>query len=121
MHGHMNTRQFFVNLYQILNDDGCLATNCNFPTASAFSRLLKALSATFERNILFAHSNVVENAKVMISGNPSSLASIDMQQQAVQAARRVEMDTHLEFRLLRLISLAYRGGFNDTNSENDCF
>ena len=112
MPAHMNTRQFFLNLEHILNDDGCLATNCNLPTATACNRLQQMLSSTFEKNILLAHTNVVENAQVIISGNQSSLASIGSAELAFRAAQRLEVEARLEFSLSGLISLAYRGVFS---------
>lgn len=117
MPAHMNTRQFFVNLQQLLNNDGCLTTNCNLPTVTAYNRLQQVLSLTFETNILLAHTNVVENAQVIISGNHLSLASIGSPELAFRAAQRLEVEARLEFSLSGLISLAYRGVFNNTTTQ----
>lgn len=117
MPAHMNTRQFFVKLRHILNDGGCLATNCNLPTAAPFNRLRRALRSTFESNTLLAHSNIVENAKVIISGNRLSMGPIASQELAVRGAERLETDIHLEFSLSRLIGRAYECVFDESNDE----
>jgi spermidine synthase len=118
---HMNTRHFFVQLRRILHDDGCLATNSNVPTTDAFNRLVQALSSTFESNIILAHSNTMENARIIISGSDLSLGSISSQAQAIREAERLELDARFQFSFSRLISLAYRGPFIDTmpNDYND--
>ncbi|CAF0953041.1 unnamed protein product [Adineta steineri] len=114
---HINTRQFFTNLHGILTNGGCLATNSNVSTNEEFTRLVETLSSTFEANLLLAHSNILENSRVIISGSRSSLAPIISQDQAVQEAKRLEVNAHLEFGLSRLISLAYRGLLNESASE----
>lgn len=116
MPDHMNTRQFFVNLRQILNEDGCLVTNSNLPTTVAFNQLVQALSSTFKSNIQLAHTNTIENACVIISGSQSSLTSIASQTEAIQQAERLEMNARLEFSLSSLISNAYRGCCNDVKT-----
>lgn len=118
MPDHINTREFFTNLRRILNDDGCLITNSNLPTIVAFNRLIQTLSATFQSNILLSHSNTIENARVIISGYPSSLSSIASQVEAIRQAEQLETNAHLEFSLAHLISRAYRGFIND-NIQND--
>ncbi|CAF3384988.1 unnamed protein product [Rotaria sp. Silwood1] len=106
---HMNTAQFFLNLSGILNSDGCLATNANLPTTNAFDRLTQTCCSTFESNVLFAHTNIIENARVIISGTLSCLKPITSQVHAIHAAEELESDAMLEFSLSRLIALAYRG------------
>jgi spermidine synthase len=117
MPAHMNTCQFFVSLCHILNDDGCLATNCNLPTATSYNQLLRGLVSTFACNILLADTNVMENARVIISGNQSSMESIGSKELAVEAAEKLQMDVHLEFSLSCLIARAYRCLINDNNAE----
>ncbi len=113
MPAHMNTRQFFINLRHILNDDGCLITNSNLPTIVAFNRLVQVLSSTFKSNILLSHTNTIENARIIISGSQSSLASLASQSEAIQQAKRLETNARLEFGFAHLISYAYRGSIND--------
>ncbi|CAF1012539.1 unnamed protein product [Adineta steineri] len=114
---HINTRQFFINLRSILTDGGCLATNSNVPTDEEFSRLVETLSSTFEANVSLHHSNIQENARTIISGSRSSLTPIISQEQAIQEAKRLEVNARLEFGLSRLISLAYRGLLIESTSE----
>ena len=109
MPDHMNTKQFFIKLHHILNDDGCLATNANLPTVDAYNRLVQALSSTFKSNVLLIHTNTTENARVIISGSPSALTTIASQTEAIRQAERLEKHAHLEFSLGHLISHAYRG------------
>lgn len=118
MPDHINTRQFFTNLRHILNDDGCLITNANVPTTTAFNRLAQTLSSTFQSNILLSHSNTIENARIIISGSPSSLSSIASQTEAIRQAEQLELNACLEFSLAHLISHAYRGFINN-NMQND--
>ena len=118
MPAHINTRQFLVNLNHILMDDGCLTINANLPTTVAFNRLVQALSSTFESNILLAQTNTLENARIIISGKQWSLASIASKEEAVQEAKRLELDARFEFSLARLISLAYRGVIIDGTSND---
>ncbi len=115
---HMNTRPFFLHLRRILNDNGCLVTNSNLPTTVTFNCLIQVLSSTFESNILLAHTNTIENARIIISGSHSSLTSIASQSKTIQEAKRLEFNARLEFSLSRLISLAYRGPLID-NPPND--
>lgn len=118
MPDHINSQQFFINLRQILNDDGCLITNSNLPTTVAFNRLVQTLSSTFKSNILLSHSNTIETARVIISGHPSPLSSMASQIEATRQAEQLEMNARLEFSLTHLISHAYRG-FIDGNRQND--
>ena len=106
---YITTLQFFVNLRGILTKDGCLATNSNVPTTEVFDGLVQALSSTFEANILLAHSISVESARVIISGSRATLAPIISQEQAIQEAKRLELNVGFEFGLARLLALAYRG------------
>ncbi|CAF3701599.1 unnamed protein product [Rotaria sordida] len=109
MPAHMNTAQFFLNISGILNSDGCLATNANLSTTDAFDRLAQTCCSTFESNVLFAHTNIIENAHVIISGTLPCLKPITSQAQAIHEAQELESDAMLEFSLSRLIALAYRG------------
>ena len=109
MPAHLNTEQFFASMHSILSDHGCLSTNANLPTTNSFCHLAQALSSTFEMNILLAHNNIVENARVIISGSRQNLLSIASREQAIQEAQRFQSHAHLEFSMARLLSLAYRG------------
>ncbi|CAF1004032.1 unnamed protein product [Rotaria sordida] len=109
MPAHMNTAQFFLNISGILNSDGCLATNANLSNTDAFDRLAQTCCSTFESNVLFAHTNIIENAHVIISGTLPCLKPITSQAQAIHEAQELESDAMLEFSLSRLIALAYRG------------
>ena len=119
MPAHMNTQQFFLHLHHILNDDGCPTTNSNLPTTVAFNRLVQALCSTFESNILLAHTNTIENARIIISGRQSSLTSIASEEQAIREAERLESNAHFEFSLSRLISLAYQGLLDDNGPKTE--
>ncbi|CAF2392574.1 unnamed protein product [Rotaria sp. Silwood2] len=114
---HMNTAQFFFNLHRILNNDGCLATNANLPTTHAFDRLVQTCCSTFESNVSFAHTNIIENARVIISGTLSCLKPITSQAQAMEESQKLELNALLEFSLSRLIALAYRGLLIDNDTE----
>jgi spermidine synthase len=116
MPAHLNTEQFFASMHNILSDHGCLSTNANLPTTDSFCRLTQALSSTFEMNILLAHNNIVENARVIISGSRQNLLSIASREQANQEAQRFESNAHLEFSMARLLSLAYRGPLTENTS-----
>ncbi|CAF3827381.1 unnamed protein product [Rotaria sp. Silwood1] len=118
MPAHMNTEEYFINVRNILNDGGCLATNANFSITSDFDRLTQALTSTFDANILLAHNLITENARVIISGNRATLTSIDSKEHAIQAAQRLDLNVHFEFSLSKLLSLAYRGSLNDSTSNN---
>jgi spermidine synthase len=113
---HINTNEFFVNLRDILTDDGCVATNGNLPTNDSCDRLKRALVSTFEANIFFAHSNSTENASIIISGSQLSLISINSPEQTVEKAQRLESDACLEFSLARLLSVAHRGLLTDNTT-----
>lgn len=119
MPDHLTTHQFFLNLHHILNDDGCLLTNSNFPSTTAFNRLLDGLCTTFESNILLAHTNTIENARIIISGSQSCLTSISSQDEAIRQAEQLEKNARFEFSLSRLISHAYRGLITN-NTKNNC-
>ncbi|CAF1049740.1 unnamed protein product [Adineta steineri] len=114
----INNRQFFLKLHEILHDDGCLITNVNIPTTIAFNRIVQTLSSIFESNILLAHTNTIENARVIISGNEPSLRLISSKTETIRQAERFEIDACLEFSLSRLISVAYQGLINNTTLKN---
>lgn len=109
---HMTTDQFFVHLRRTLKDDGCLVINANVSNSNAFNQLTQALIASFELNILLAQSNTTEDARIIISGNQSSLKSIVSKTQAIHKAEQFQLDARLEFNLANLISLAYRGSIH---------
>lgn len=109
---HMNTHQFYVHLRRILNDDGCLATNANVSNNATFDQLIQALTASFEVNILLAHNNTIENARIIISGNHSCLVPIISQSKAIHEAEQFQSNARLEFSLARLLSLAYKGSID---------
>ncbi|UJR19788.1 hypothetical protein I4U23_022922 [Adineta vaga] len=108
----INSQQFVLNLHRILNNNGCLITNVNVPSTIDFDRIVQRLTSVFESNILLAHTNTIENARVIISGNQSSLTSISSRTETIQQAERFEIETHLEFSFSHLISLAYHGLIN---------
>ncbi|CAM4920606.1 unnamed protein product [Rotaria socialis] len=116
MPSHMNTSQFFSNLHGILNNGGCLVTNANLPTNDVYARLIQTCSSTFESNVLFAHTNIIENARVIISGTRTCLTSISSPAQAIQKAQWLESDVLLEFSLSRLVTFAYRGLLIDNDA-----
>ncbi|CAF1656561.1 unnamed protein product [Rotaria magnacalcarata] len=116
MPSHMNTSQFFSNLHGILNADGCLVTNANLPTNDVYDRLIKTCSSTFESNVLFAHTNIIENARVIISGTRTCLTSISSSTKATQEAQWLESGALLEFSLSRLVTFAYRGLLTDNDT-----
>jgi spermidine synthase len=118
MPAHLNTKQFFASIHHILSEHGCLSTNANLPTTESFHRLTKALSATFEMNILLAHKNINEDARIIISGSQQNLLSIASREQAIQKAQRFESNVHLEFSMTRLLSLAYRGPLTENTVFN---
>ncbi|CAF1333548.1 unnamed protein product [Adineta ricciae] len=106
---HISSQQFFLNLRQILNDNGCLITNVNVPETIVFNRIVQKLTSVFESNILLAHTNTIENARVIISGSQSSIGLLSSRTEAIQQAEMFQLKTHLEFNLSNLISRAYRG------------
>ena len=116
MPAHLNAEQFFVSVHRILSERGCLLINANLPTAHGFTRLTQAVSSVFEMNILLAHNNLVENARVIVSGRRQSLLPIASYERAFQGAKTLESDAHLEFGMARLMSLAYRGPLNENTS-----
>ncbi|CAF3771336.1 unnamed protein product [Rotaria magnacalcarata] len=116
MPSHMNTSQFFSNLHGILKADGCLVTNANLPTNDVYDRLIKTCSSTFESNVLFAHTNIIENARVIISGTRTCLTSISSSTKATQEAQWLESGALLEFSLSRLVTFAYRGLLTDNDT-----
>lgn len=106
---HISSRQFFGDLRRILTDHGHIMTNANVPSNAVYNRIVRTLSSVFEANILFTHTNTIENARVIISGRESCLRSISSKAETIQRAERFEMDAHLEFSLSHLLSFAYRG------------
>jgi spermidine synthase len=113
---HLSTEQFFADIYNILSEHSCLATNANLSTTDAFHRLIKALSSTFEENILLAHNNILENSRVIISGTRRSLMPIASKKQAIEEAERLQCNAHFEFNLAQLLSIAYQGSLNEITS-----
>ena len=109
MPAHMNTSEFFRELGNILNENGCVATNANIHTRNDFNRLIHALLKSFEANIFLAHNNTIENAQIIISGFQSTLMPIASRTQTIEKAKQLQMDSNLEFDFENLISLAYRG------------
>ena len=118
MPAHLNTKQFFASIHHILSEHGCLLTNANLPTTESFHRLTQALSTIFEMNILLAHNNVIEDARVVISGSQKNLLSVASREQTIKKAQRFESNVHLEFGMSRLLSLAYRGPLIENTSVN---
>lgn len=112
---HLNTEEFFNSIRNVLTDHGCLLTNANLSTA-AYQRLTQVLSATFDTNILFAHNNIVENARVIISGSKQSIGPIASRERAIAEAQQLESNAHLEFSMSRLLSLAYCGPLSANTS-----
>ena len=105
----MESRQFFVNLQQILTNNGCVITNVNVPSSAVFNRIIQRLCSIFESNILLAHTNTIENARVIISGKDACLRSISSKADTIHQAERFEIEARLEFSLSHIISRAYRG------------
>ena len=101
---HLNTEQFFTGLRHILNDHGCLSTNANV-SPSAFHQLTQVLSSTFSTNILLAHNNILENARVIMSGDKQSLRAMASKEQAIDQARQFQFNAHLEFNLAQCLLL----------------
>jgi hypothetical protein len=100
----------------ILSDHSCLVTNANLSTVDAFNLLARALSSVFEENVLLAHNNIVENARVIISGSRQSLIPFASKKQVLEQAQRLQSNAHFEFNMARLLSVAYRGTLTENTS-----
>ncbi|UJR06701.1 hypothetical protein I4U23_010987 [Adineta vaga] len=73
---HINSKQFFLNIHRVLNNNGCLVTSLNVPSTLVFNEITQLLTSAFDSNISLAHTNTIENARAIISGNESSLRSV---------------------------------------------
>lgn len=107
MFNQSNIEQLFVNIHNILSDNGCLLTN-------AYRDLTEVLSSTFQSNILLAYNNnnnnnMMENTNVIISGSIKSTKRIASKEQAINEAQRLDSNAHLEFSLAKILSLGYQG------------
>lgn len=114
---HVNTEDFFTRIRKVLNSHGCLLTNANL-SSTAYQRLTQVLSSTFDANILFAHNNIVENARIIISGSQQSVVPIATKERAIAEAQQLESNAQLEFSIARLLSLAYGGPLASGTYEN---